>query len=118
MRIRVTAVDLHGCWVSGSRLSHDDIFQGCRSDDATIREGYREIAIAVLLEVRSIASEAYREHVFAPPRRLTWGGRIETAPDPASEQRFRDWDRLLLRYWNAIRQERSTRPIGNREVSS
>ena len=118
MRIRVTALDLAGGWVSGSRLSHDDIFEGCRSDDPTIREGYREIAIAVLLEVRSIAAEAYRNHVFAPPRRLTWGGREICGPDPSSEQTFREWDRLLLRYWNAIRQERSTRPIGNREVSS
>lgn len=117
MRHRVTAVDLAGCWVDGSRLSHAFVLECCRSHERTIREHYREVAICVLLAVRRIAAEAYREHVFAPPRRLLPGGVIASSPDPKREQTFRDWDRLLVRYWDAIRQERSTRPLCEQGVS-
>ena len=117
MRIRVTAVDLHSLRANSNRLRHEDVFDGCRSDDRMVRDGYRRIAIAVLLVVRRHAADAYRDYAHSPRRTLPWGGRVGVCPDPKSEQRFRDWDRLLLRYWDAIRMERSTRPLGNREVS-
>lgn len=117
MRHRVTAADLSGCWVDGSRLSHAFVLDCCRNRDRTIREHYREVAICVLLEVRQIASEAYRDHVNAPPRRLLPGGVVASSPDPKREQAFRQWDALVNRYWDAIRREVATRPPSEQEAT-